>query len=221
MVGNSIAACYSNKPRQYFAGARKRFIDDLPFNPAARLLEIGCGNGDTAAYAKLSGKCGYAAGVELCREAAEEAMNRMDHVVIGDVEQLELPFPPVHFDVLILSEVLEHLRDPWRVLHRLRAYLVPGARLHSGSPNVAHWSIPLMLTHGRFDYNMVGILDKTHLRWFTPSTYRELFEDCGYRVEFVGPASPLRRKARVFDWLTRGRLQHLLHTQIYIRARLD
>jgi SAM-dependent methyltransferase len=212
-------ADYSDKPDGYFAGARKRFIDDLPANPAARLLEIGCGNGDTAAYARKTGKCGWCAGVEVNSEPAAEAARQMDMVLAGDIEQLELPFPLSHFDVLIMSEVLEHLRDPWQVLRKIRPYLASGAVVLAGSPNVAHRSVLTMLLRGGWDYALVGIMDKTHLRWFTPDSYRRLFEDCGYQVEFSGPALPLRAKARWFDRLTFGRLRHLLHTQLYLKGR--
>jgi len=217
----SVAAEYSLKPTQYFAGARKRFVDALPPNPSARLLEIGCGNGDTACYAKQSGKCGWSAGVELCHDAALAAANKMDHVLPGDIEQVDLPYPLLHFDVLILSEVLEHLRDPGAVLRKLRRYLAPGAWVLAGSPNVAHHSVVRMLARGRWDYTTAGILDETHLRWFTPETYRELFEQAGYRVEVVAPASPLRIKAKLFNWVTRGCFEHLLFSQIYLRARVD
>ena len=214
-----IPADYSVKPARYFSGARKLFVDDLPPNPTARLLEIGCGNGDTAAYARKTGKCGWATGVELCAEPATEAAKQLNQVLVGDLEQMDLPFAPASFDLLIMSEVLEHLRDPWAALRKLHPFLKPGALALAGSPNVAHHSVLRMLWRGQWDYAPMGIMDKTHLRWFTPATYRGLFEDCGFDVEFSGPAAPLRFKARLFNQLTFGRLQHLLHSQVYLKAR--
>ncbi len=212
------AAAYDDKPDGYFTGARRRFIDDLPANPSARLLEIGCGNGATCAYAKATGKAGWCAGVELCAEPADEAARRLDHVVVGDVEVVELPFPPATFDVLILSEVLEHLRDPWSVLRRLRELLKPGAWVMAGSPNVAYHKVLAMLWRGRWDYEPMGVMDRTHLRWFTTATYRELFERCGYTVVLAGPARPFRTGEQLFNALTLGRLSHLVHSQIYLQA---
>jgi SAM-dependent methyltransferase len=211
-------ADYSFKPSSYFSGARKVFVDDLPVNKSARLLEIGCGNGDTAVYARETGKCGSCVGVELCAEPAAEAAKRLDQVLVGDAEEIELPFPPGHFDLLIMSEVIEHLRDPWTALRKLHPLLAPGAIVLAGSPNVAFRNVVMMLLRGRWDYELAGIMDKTHLRWFTPATYRDLFEDCGYAVEWSKPAAPLRRKARFLNAITFGRLQHLFHTQIYLRA---
>jgi SAM-dependent methyltransferase len=216
--GHAYDSAYMSKPLRYFTGPRTAFIDELPDQPAAKLLEIGCAGGDTAACAKARGKCGWSVGVELCPGPAADAEQKMDRVIVGDVESLDLPFEPGTFDVLLLSEVLEHLRDPWAVLRKLHGLLKPGAQVIAGSPNVAHHSIIRMLLRGRWDYAEVGLMDVTHLRWFTPDTYRQLFEDCGYSVEAVGPASPLRRKAASFDWVTLGRLRHLLHSQIRLKA---
>lgn len=215
----AASEAYCQKPATYFAGARRAFVDDLPRNSKGRLIEIGCGNGDTAAYAHATGKCGWSAGIELCGEPAAQARQKMGAVLVADVETVELPWPDDYFDVLIMSEVLEHLRDPWLVLKRMYRVLRPSAWVLSGSPNVAHHSVLRMLLRGCWDYSPVGIMDHTHLRWFTPGTYRKMFESCGYRVVSVDPATSLRAKARLFNAVTGGRFRHLLHTQIYLKAR--
>src|SRR5262245_21617611 len=110
---------YSQKPVGYFSGAREAFVDILPRNPEARLLEIGPGVGETSAYALAEGKCGWCCGVELCEGPALEARKKLQQVIIGDVERVELDFPEMHFDILLMSEVLEHLVDPWSVVRRL------------------------------------------------------------------------------------------------------
>ncbi len=91
--------------------------------------------------------------------------------------------------------------------------------VRAGSPNVAHYSTLLMLLRGRWDFTPAGIMDSTHLRWFTPSSYKSMFEACGYIVDSVGPASPLRPKAMLANALTGGRWEYLLHSQIYLKAR--
>jgi SAM-dependent methyltransferase len=212
-------ADYFEKPSGYFTGARHSFVDQLPVNPTAQLLEIGCGNGDTAAYAKRTQKCGFNVGVELCAGPARSASLQLDQVLIGDVELVDLPFSEMQFDILVLSEVVEHLRDPWAALHKLHRFLKPGAMVLSGSPNVSHHSVIRMLFRGNWDYTSVGIMDRTHLRWFTPKSYRTLFEECGYTVHNIGPAAPLHTKARIFNALTLGRVQHLLHSQIQLFAQ--
>lgn len=209
---------YQQKPHCYFSGARKPFIDELPINPKGRLLEVGCGTGETARYALVQGKCGWCCGIELEPEAAEEAKTKLSRVIVGDVEKVEMGFPKEFFDVLILSEVLEHLVDPWFVLSKLYCLLKPGAFVRAGSPNIAHWSTVLMLLRGRWDLTSAGIMDSTHLRWFTPASYRAMFESCGYVVDSVRPVFPLRLKAKLFNALTGGRFEYLLHGQIYLKA---
>lgn len=210
---------YSQNPVNYFSRARKPFIDLLPVNPDARLLEIGCGNGETAAYAIATGKCGWCAGVELCPEPATEASGRMNDVQVGDVEKIALPYPPSYFDVLIMSEVIEHLVDPWALLKKISPLMKNGALVLAGSPNVAHRSVIKMLMRGRWDYAPMGIMDRTHLRWFTPATYKELFEDCGFEVLRCGPAASLTGKARWLNLATGRRFEHLLSPQISLNAR--
>jgi 2-polyprenyl-3-methyl-5-hydroxy-6-metoxy-1,4-benzoquinol methylase len=209
---------YSQKPKSYFDGARKSFVEALPHNPTARLLEIGAGTGATAAYALAQGKCGWCCGVELCEEPAREAKARLSQVVVGDVESITLNFPEDHFDLLFLSEVLEHLRDPWAVLIRLARLMKPGAIVMAGSPNVCHHGVIRNLLRGRWRYEPQGIYDATHLRWFTPASYREMFEQSGFVVDSVGPARPLGRKARWLNRLTGRRWEYLLHSQIWLRG---
>jgi hypothetical protein len=118
-----------------------------------------------------------------------------------------------------LSAMPEHLVDPWNALRKLRAYLKPGGIVLAGSPNVCHYSVLLTLLCGRWRYEVKGIFDATHLRWFSPSTYATLFEECGFRVESVGPADLLGRKGALGNLLTLGMVPYLFHEQIYLRAR--
>jgi 2-polyprenyl-3-methyl-5-hydroxy-6-metoxy-1,4-benzoquinol methylase len=209
---------YSEKPVGYFSGARTAFVDVLPRNPAARLLEIGAGSGATAAYALAEGKCGWCCGVELCEGPAQEARARLQQVIVGDVERIELNLPEKYFDVLLMSEVLEHLVDPWAVLRRLRPLMKPGALVIAGSPNVCYLGVIRTLLRGRWRYEDRGVFDATHLRWFSPSGYREMFETCGFVVDEVGPARRLNWKARSFNFVTGRRWEYLLHSQIVLRG---
>jgi SAM-dependent methyltransferase len=211
---------YDLKDDSYFAMARDDYVADLPDDPDAAVLEIGCSNGATGALALARGKCGRYCGVELFPEPAAAARERLTEVVEGDVEQLELPWPDHSFDALILSEVLEHLRDPWAVLERLRPLLRPGALVFASTPNVAHREIIVMLVRGRWELRSYGPLDATHLRWFSPSSLRAAFEDAGYIVDSVGPLGELGPGSAIVDRVLRGRLRHLWHRQIDLRAHV-
>jgi SAM-dependent methyltransferase len=209
---------YSAKEGEYFSNARRDYIAELPPDTDTKILEVGCGDGATGVLALQEKKCSVYCGVELSPSVAERARGRITQVVVGDVEKLELPWPPGTFDVLILSEVLEHFVDPWTVLEKLRPLMKSGGRVLASSPNVSHYRILLMLFRGNWVLTDSGLMDRTHLRWFTPISYRELFESTGFRVDSVHELTPLTRKRSVANLLTLGRLKHLFIVQIDLRA---
>jgi 2-polyprenyl-3-methyl-5-hydroxy-6-metoxy-1,4-benzoquinol methylase len=215
----TIQSIYEDKPASYFANARNDIVGILPTGNTAAILELGCGAGGTGRATLEAGKAGRYVGIELSPTAAAAASAHLSEVLVGDVEALDLT--PLHgsFDALIISEVLEHLTDPWSTLRKLAACLKPAGRVYASSPNVAHWSVIRSLLGGRFEYAEKGVMDRTHLRWFTPDSYRELFQSAGLVVLDVRPVTPLRSKSRVLDKLTGGRLRHLLFTQIMIVAQ--
>lgn len=205
----------------YYAGVRRDYVAELPANPRGRVLEVGCSNGGTGALALAEGKCGYYCGVEMSPLAAGKARTVLSEVACGDVEKIQLPWEPQTFDVLILSEVLEHLVDPWAALAKVRPLLRPGALVFASSPNVAHHRVIWMLVCGDWHTADAGVMDRTHLRWFTPRSYRALFASCGYVVDSVRALGPLSKKARAVSLLTAGRLHHLFVGQIDLRAHVQ
>lgn len=213
------AGAYASKPVSYFAGARADFVARLPDRPDATILEVGCGSGETGALALAAGKAGRYVGVELFPAAAAKAREVLSEVVVGDVERMALPWEPATFDALILSEVLEHLVDPWSVVARLAVLLKPGAMVLASSPNVTHWRVVRELLAGRFELADQGVFDRTHMRWFTPTSFRALFEAAGITVEDVGPVTPFSARTRALSRLTGGRLDHLCMVQIALTGR--
>lgn len=214
----SESSAYSKKDDRYFEGAREDFVNELPENLDARILEIGCGNGNTGALALSMNKCGSYIGVELHEAAALNAKEKISQVIIGDIEKVELSFEDNYFDVLILSEVLEHLVDPWNVLRKLHRYMKPGALILASSPNVSHYRIILMLLRGEWNLTDDGVMDRTHLRWFTPDSFAEMFESTGYSVLKLEPLSPFRIQIRLQIALMLGKGKHLFFKQIKIKA---
>src|SRR5437868_14397805 len=93
-AGTEGQLAYGTKRGAYFTGARRTFLDLLPANPQARLLELGCGSGNTAAAALAEGKCGWACGIELCEAPAAQARAKLNQVIVGDIERLSLDLPP-------------------------------------------------------------------------------------------------------------------------------
>jgi 2-polyprenyl-3-methyl-5-hydroxy-6-metoxy-1,4-benzoquinol methylase len=214
----SLASAYDDKPSSYFQGARHDIIADLPRSPELAILEVGCGTGSTLVLAKRQNKAGLTVGVELDRASAATAREHIDMVVEGNIETVDLPFSPAQFDVLIMSEVLEHLVDPWTTLRKLRPFLKVGGLLYVSSPNVAHIFVLRQLLRNRFDYKDSGITDWTHLRWFTPATYREMIEGAGFRTHWARAVSPPTPKQRIANALTLGLLSHIFVAQIFVKA---
>jgi 2-polyprenyl-3-methyl-5-hydroxy-6-metoxy-1,4-benzoquinol methylase len=147
-----------------------------------RVLEIGCASGHVTRALVAQGNT--VVGVEVDPEAAKTAGEHAERVVVGDVEDmdLDLELGDDHFDVVVLGDVLEHLRDPLPVLRSARRLLAPRGFVVISLPNVAHVDVRLMLMSGRWDYRDLGLLDRTHLRFFTRASARRLVADAGLAV---------------------------------------
>lgn len=191
---------YEAKNLGYFGNARHDYVRALPDDPGASVLELGCASGATGALALAQKKCSRWVGIELHEPSGLQAREILTEVHIGDVEMMALPFEAASFDALVCSEVLEHLIDPERTLKKLASFLKPGARVYASVPNITHYRVVIDLFLGKFDYRDFGVMDRTHLRWFTPKTLRNLFEVCGIAVDELIPLpdSRFRRFASKF-----------------------
>ena len=150
------------------------------------VLDVGCGAGAMGeAMERLGNKV---TGVDLDEQAIVVAGGRMSRALVGDVTDVDAVARSAGtgFDRIVFADVLEHLPDPAPVLARYRALLAPGGRLLISLPNVAAWTVRLSLLCGRFEYAESGILDRTHLRFFTRGSARRMIEEAGYTVERRG-----------------------------------
>lgn len=214
-----LAHSYGAKRGDYFGNVRREILPLLPAR-SARVLELGCGRGDTLAFLKREGRCGWAGGVELFPDAAAVARARVDWLLEGDVERLELDLPAESLDVVLCLDVLEHLVDPWRMIRRLSALVRPGGAVVASIPNVRHARVVFpLLFGGSFQYANQGLLDRTHLRFFTRHSAVELLECGGLRVDAVHETGfEPGTRARVIDALTLSALRPLFTLQYVLRA---
>jgi 2-polyprenyl-3-methyl-5-hydroxy-6-metoxy-1,4-benzoquinol methylase len=153
-----------------------------------RVLDVGCSSGYLAR--RLVERGGTVVGIDVDEQAAEEARDVCEQVLVGDVETIELPFEDASFDVVLCGDVIEHLRRPDAFLRRMRPLIRPGGRLVLTTPNIANWSIRLALLFGRWRYTRRGILDRTHTHLFTRRTLIETLHETGYRIvefDFTAP----------------------------------
>lgn len=179
----------------------------------ARVLEIGCATGYLAEALKQRRHCSVT-GIEANAAAGEQARAHCERVVIGDAETLDFAalFEQEQFEVILCADVLEHLREPGALLCRLAPLLAAGGQIIASIPNVAHGSVRLALLGGEFRYQETGLLDDTHLRFFTRESVQQLFEDAGYLItnwqrqqiaidqtEIAPPVRPVPEQLR--EWL--------------------
>jgi len=130
-------------------------------------------------------------GHELDPDAAEEAREVCGNVQVGDLQTLDVDQLTRTYDLLLFGDTLEHLPRPDEVLRRLRANVRPGGHLVVSIPNIANWTVRLQLLLGRFSYTERGILDRTHLRFYTVRTLPEMLAEAGFRCVRLQAAVPV------------------------------
>ncbi|HEY3548192.1 MAG TPA: class I SAM-dependent methyltransferase [Propionicimonas sp.] len=143
------------------------------------VLDVGCATGYLGEV--LTARGCVVTGIELDGEAAEIARTKLARVVVGDIVTLDLDatFGQERFDAVVLGDVIEHVIDPASLLARLAKLLVPGGSLVISTPNVAHGSLRLALLQGRWRYRDLGLLDRTHVRFFTRESLEALIREAG------------------------------------------
>lgn len=174
------ALVVTDKPQRYYEGINPYILSLIPAD-ARRVLDVGCGSGLLGKELKAKG-VDHVTGIEVNPEAASRAKAHLDRVLVGDVEQIEVGFSEGEFEWIIFGDVLEHLRDPWQLLKRYRQYLSPGGRVVASIPNVAYFEVIKGLLGGHWNYTEVGVLDATHLRFFTLHEIKKMFLISGYKI---------------------------------------
>ena len=190
----------------YYARPRPEMLAFVPAR-ARRILDVGCGQGCFAARLK-SDRSADVWGVEIDPIAAGMAAERLDRVLTGDALDLAPTLPDGHFDCIVLSDVLEHLARPETLLRLLRPKLAAGGVVVASIPNVRHFpELWRLVFRGEWEYTDEGLLDRSHLRFYTRRSMRRLFTDAGYRVLRQEGITPTRSwKFRLANLATLGRL---------------
>ena len=171
--------------------------DVLPLVPssARRVLDVGCGTGAFGQALKRSRPDVEVWGIEPHLGVIPAAEVLLDRVVVGRFPE---DVPDRHFDVVCFNDVLEHLVDPWGALLAAAPILSAGGCVVASIPNVRHYSVIWALVrHGEWRYRDVGILDRTHLRFFTRSSMVRAFTDAGYAIDTVKPVRLTPPRGRI------------------------
>jgi SAM-dependent methyltransferase/glycosyltransferase involved in cell wall biosynthesis len=183
----------------YYGRANPDLLEKIPVT-ARTVLDIGCGMGALGvAFLRRQPRARYY-GIEMDDEAAAVARGRLAAVAQGDIEREWNPhgLAAGSVDALVFGDVLEHLRDPWATLANLATLLCEGGVLVACIPNIGHWTILAGLAAGRFDYADSGLLDRTHLRFFTFSSMVEMLRRAGLAPVTVRPRLVKNHGVRAF-----------------------
>ena len=213
-----------SKQSRYYRNERREMLAFIP-EQASIALEVGCGTGAFAAHLKTvrqeAGTPLEVWGVEMDAAAAGQAALSLDKVLQGDVASVLSDLPAGYFDVIILNDVIEHILEPESLLKSLRPLLKPGGHLVASIPNVRYFfNVVDLAVHGRWDYTDEGILDRTHLRFFTRSSMLNLLAGCGFEViSTVGINPTGSGKFRLANLLTLGRWSDMQYLQFACLAR--
>lgn len=176
--------------------------------PPGTVLDIGCGGGATGRLVKDKFPGTRVVGIEINAGAAEHARGVLDRVVCAGVDDVDpaRDMPDERISTVLLLDVLEHLYDPWRALQRIRGWLAPQTRVIASLPNVRNLATLSELAGGHFEYAENGVLDVTHVRFFTRASLRDLFEQTGFEVRRITPLTQPAAVDRVVVHRRPGRL---------------
>lgn len=172
----------SQEPVPTYYGHERPEVVALVPEDAGRVLDIGCAAGRLGAAIKRRQPC-HVMGVELDHVVAERARAQLDEVRVLDLNRDHLDLSADSLDCVVCADVLEHLVDPWSVVGTVREALRPGGTLVVSIPNIRNLGILTQIAEGTFDYADAGILDRTHLRFFTRRTFTQLLVDAGFHIE--------------------------------------
>jgi 2-polyprenyl-3-methyl-5-hydroxy-6-metoxy-1,4-benzoquinol methylase len=179
---NMSDTTYTNKQASYFEQQRQEMLAYIPLT-AKRVLEVGCGNGSFAAYLK-SQRSVQVVAIEAHPAAAEAARHRVDRLINASIEEAAPQLAGEQFDCVVFNDVLEHLVDPWAALSQIRPLLSDGGRVVASIPNMRYFPVlKELILRGHWEYQQQGVLDRTHLRFFTTHSMRQLFTTTGFNVQ--------------------------------------
>lgn len=175
-----IDTTYANKTVDYYQHEREEMLPFVPKN-AKTILEVGCGNGSFGRLVKSQQPCTYW-GIEAETTSADQATKNLDHFINMSFDECK-DLPTKHFDCIVFNDVLEHLVDPTATLLACKSLLKKDGYILSSIPNIRFISYLYRLAYkGEFEYEKAGIMDNTHLRFFTKKSIVNMYARLNFKI---------------------------------------
>ena len=209
------------RTNDYYKKPRVEMVEFIP--PSAKtILDVGCGEGCFGTKIKKSGVEIW--GVEIDGRSAAIAQHTLDNVIVGDISEVADSLPSKYFDCIIFNDILEHLIDPYSLLVKMKAKLSRGGVVVCSMPNVRNFgNLKKLLIEKTWKYEDQGVLDKTHLRFFTEKSIRETFGLLGFRImrlRGINESSP-SWKFKLLNLILFGHLSDTKYLQFVCVATAD
>jgi 2-polyprenyl-3-methyl-5-hydroxy-6-metoxy-1,4-benzoquinol methylase len=203
----------------YHSHIRSELIEMLPLT-RGRFLEIGCGTGGTLDLLKQRGAI-YTAGVDINAESIKMAADKgLDSAIVADIEKDDLPYREKEFDGIILADVLEHLYDPWNTLKKITNYIADDGYILISLPNIKYYKVlRRLMFHDEWTYDDAGILDITHIRFFTLTEIYRLLKFSGLKCVRIKKQFVSSKKMKMLNKLFFCKLDNFFSYQFYILAK--
>jgi len=211
---------YDDLPKAYHGQQRHEMLRFIPEN-AKIILDIGCGEGGFGELIKRQ-RDAEVWGIELFPKAAEKTLTKLDRIFVGNIEKDQFEMPEQYFDCIVFNDVLEHLYYPWEVLKRVKKLLKKNGYVMESIPNIRYYEqIKKYILKGDWDYENSGLMDRTHIRFFTANSMRKMFEQCEYRDIIIEGIKYVKFpwKLNVFNKLLGNRLDDMRHIQFACLAK--
>lgn len=179
VLQNVREATSASNPTEYYAGTRQEL---KPFIPSEhrRVLEVGCGNGG---FRKNLSPKAEVWGIEPVLETSKLSEKVLDRVIVGTFDDAAESLPDNFFDLVICNDVIEHMPNDADFLKNVRQKMTPDGVLMGSIPNMRYWPVlKALLMRKAWDYQNEGVLDRTHLRFYTIESFPKLLKSCGYEV---------------------------------------
>ena len=209
----------SVKEGTYYSYERGEMLEFVP--PHVRcVLDVGCGAG---AFGSLLKKALGAEvwGVEINETAAQSAGEKLDKVLTGDINRMMAVIPEAYFDCVVFNDVLEHLVDPYTILLSMKKKLRRGGVIVCSLPNIRYYrQLRELVVHKQWKYQDAGILDRTHLRFFTERSIKDMFRNLDFELILFKGMNPARsRNLRLLNALLLGALSDTRYPKFACVAR--